>query len=363
MKSIEKKDPTEAAFSEESYEHVLEEGEPDFDDFSKTDLEQISELAFTEEQVQEAVNQMTPADRMKFEELKKHYQHQYRLLGYITPIREIVKDALDARYPGLPGAQSPAVLEERERLARKAQGSGSTEPGEHPEGAGLDTSQDKPEFKPDVDISKLLLYPAKTIAEVIDLTLDHNNNLCIKVGPNQAFHNVLTCKEEALDDLFMTDETSAVEEISIHSSDDEDPFTGELAAKILRKLAKNKREAASLQEEAADLLENKLLPLEEAKEVFKSGVESNQKSTQISEWLFDECQSINNFHLILALGFRVKEEAKVQRAVLADKVPKPMTFKKIAETFKVNSNTLINNLNLAVDFHNCCTTRSDKDQK
>ena len=101
------------------------------------------------------------------------------------------------------------------------------------------------------------MYPAKTIAEVIDLTLDEDKNLYIKVEPNQSFHQVLTCREEGVDDLF-TDESNKVEEISIHS-DEEDPFTAEVAAKLLRKMARNKKEAASLQEEAADLLEEEML--------------------------------------------------------------------------------------------------------
>ena len=346
----------EIAFSEESYEHVLDEGEKDFDDFSQTDLERIPELGYDEKQVQDAVDKILSADRAKFLELKRHYQHQYRLQGYITPVREVVRDALDKRYPGLPGAQSPAVLQEREHLAKQEQ---IQKAEELAEGASTEFPDEKPEFKPDVDISKLSLYPARTIADVIDLMLDHDSNLYIKVEPNQSFHRVLTCKEEGLDDLFTNETMGPVEEISIHS-DDEDPFTGKVAARLLKKMAKNKKEAASLQEEAADLLEDKLLPLEEAKEVFKSAVEGNQKTTRISEWLFDECRSISEFHLILALGFRVKEEAKAQRAVQADKVPRPITYKKIAETFEINANTLMNNLNLAVDLHNRRLTRSDK---
>ena len=42
-------------------------------------------------------------------------------------------------------------------------------------------------------------------------------------------------------------------------------------------MAKNKKEAAELQEEAANLLQEETLPLEEAKEVFKSGIENNKK--------------------------------------------------------------------------------------
>ena len=96
------------------------------------------------------------------------------------------------------------------------------------------------------------------------------------------------------------------------------------------------------------------------KRSFKSCIEGNKKSTRISERLFEECRSISEFHLILALGYRVKEQAKAQRAVQADKVPRPETYKKIAEMFEVKPNTLMNSLNLAVDFHNRRMTRSDK---
>ena len=50
------------------------------------------------------------------------------------------------------------------------------------------------------------------------------------------------------------DEDNKIEEISIRSSDEEDPFVGEKAAALLRKLARNKKEAADVQEEAAALL-------------------------------------------------------------------------------------------------------------
>ena len=120
-------DSSEATFSEESYEHLLDDGEEDFDDFSQTDLEKLPELGYDEKQLQEAVEKLSPADKVKYLELKKHYQHQYRLQGYITPIREVVQDALDARYPGLPGAQSPAVLQERERLLQQELAQKSTE--------------------------------------------------------------------------------------------------------------------------------------------------------------------------------------------------------------------------------------------
>ena len=357
----EEESPKRPVFMEDDYEHVLDEGEEDFNDFSAADLERIPELGYSDKQVQEEVSTMTPAERAKFEELKRHYQHQYRLQGLIILVREVIKEALDACYPGLPGAQSVAVLEDRDHLHRQLQDKGNVSTSTEDQVlTEVDLSKVKQEFKPDIDLSKLSLYPAKTIAETIDLTQDPDSNIYIKVEPNQTFHDVLTCKGESFDELFTSDKEAEVKEISIHSSDEDDPFNNEVAGKILRRMAKNKREAADLQEEAAGLLEDEVLPLEEAKEVFKSGVEGNQKGTKVSEWLFDNCLNVSQFHLILALGYRVKEEARAQRAVIADKVPKPLTFKKIAEIFEVKANMLMNNYNLAVDYHNRHPTRSDK---
>ena len=188
----------------------------------------------------------------------------------------------------------------------------------------------KQEYKPEIDFSHLYLYLAKTISETIDLTMDADQNLYIKVELNQTFHNVLTHEGEDIDGMFNKDASDEVEAISIYSSEGEDPFTGEVAAKLLRKLAKNKREASEPQEEVANLLEEETLPLEEAKEVFKSGVMGNAKSTAVSEWLFNDCASISDFHLILALGYRVREEARAYRAVQSDRVGKPLPFKEIA---------------------------------
>ena len=183
------------------------------------------------------------------------------------------------RYPGLPGSQSAAVMEERDHLQKQLQdANGASASAEDEHLSEVDLSKVKQEFKPDVDISHLSLYPAKTIADMIDLTLDPDQNLYIKVEPNETFHNILTCKGEDFDDLFTSDKTVEIEEISIHSSDDEDPFTGEIAGKILRKMAKNKKKAAQLQEEAASLLEDETLPLEEAKEVFQSSIKNNQRA-------------------------------------------------------------------------------------
>ena len=256
---------------------------------------------------------MTPAEHARFGELKRHCELKNRMQGYIKPLREVVQEALEEWYPGLPGSQSDRVRLEREWLhdlfmqSKEVENenlTGATPPGEE------STSLIKQEYKPEIDFSRLSLYPAKTISEIIDLTMDADQNLYIKVEPNQTFHNILTNEGEDIDGMFDKNASHEVESISIYSSEGEDPFTGEVASKLLRKLAKNKREAAELQEEVANLLEEETLPLEEAKEVFKSGIISNTKSTTVSEWLFHDCASISDFHLILALGYRVREEAR-----------------------------------------------------
>ena len=309
---------------------------------------------------------MSPVECTCFEELRRHYELQYRMQGSIKPLREVVQEALEERYPGLPGSQSDRVHQERKRLHELFVQSKETTSEKltgalGPEGKNMPII--KQEYKPEIDFSPLSLYPTKMISETIDLTLDADQNLYIKVEPNQTFHNVLTHEGEDIDGMFDRDAFEEIEAISIYSSEDEDPFTGEMASKLLRKLAQNKREASELQEEAANLLEDETLPLEEAKEVFKSGVMGNAKSTTVSEWLFNDCSSIHDFHSILALGYRVREEARAYQAVQSDQVEKPLSFKEIARIFEVKQNTVINNLNQVVEWHNQGATRSDSKRR
>ena len=304
---------TKGLFSEQTFAHILEEGEPNYDNYTEIDLERLPELGYTDEEVELEVRKMTPAEHAHFGELKRHYELQYRMQGNIKPLREVVQEILEERYPRLPGSQSDRVRLERERLhdlyvqSKEVENENST--GTIQQGK-RSVPIVKQEYKPEIDFSCLSLYPAKTISETIDLTMDADQNLYIKVEPNQTFHIVLTHEGEDIDGMFDKDAADEVEAISIYSSEGEDPFTGEVAAKLLRKLAKNKREASELQEEVANLLEEETLPLEEAKEVFKSRVMGNAKSTAVSEGLFNDCASISDFHLILALGYRVREEAR-----------------------------------------------------
>ena len=271
----------------------------------------------------------------------------------MTPMMDVVKQAVHERYPGLLGSTSATISAGQEQLYSKFQEQkkkGKTSD------TGIDLSIVKQEVKQELDISELSLYPGKTIKDVIDLTTDEDKNIYIKVQTNQLLHDVLTYEGEEEDDIFRAEEK--VEEISIGSSED-DPFVSRKAAEVLRKLARNKKDLAKLMEEAGDLLEEDVLPLEEAKEVFKSGIDSNTKSTPVSEKLFEECKSIDEFHLILALGYRVKEEAKAMRAIKKDKAYKVQTFDRLAEFFEVKKNTIINNLNQAVEFHGRRKERCD----
>ena len=304
---------TKGVFSEQTFAHILEEGEPDYDNYTEIDLECLPELGYMDEEVKLEVKKMTPAEHAHFGELKRHHELQYRMQGNIKPLREVVQEVLEERYPRLPGSQSDRVCLERERLhdlyvqSKEVENENSTGTMQQEERS---TPIVKREYKPEIDFSCLSLYPAKTISETINLTMDADQNLYIKVELNQTFHNVLTHEGEDIDEMFDKDAADEVEAISIYSSEGEDPFTGGVAAKLLRKLAKNKREASELQEEVANLLEEETLPLEEAKEVFKSRVMGNTKSTTVSEWLFNDCASISDFHLILALGYRVRKEAR-----------------------------------------------------
>ena len=85
---------TKAVFSEQTFAHILEEGQPDYDDYTEIDLERLPELGYTDEEVKLEVKKMTPVERARFGELKRHYELQYRMQGNIKPLREVVQEAL-----------------------------------------------------------------------------------------------------------------------------------------------------------------------------------------------------------------------------------------------------------------------------
>ena len=249
----EKKDTGQ--FSEEYFTHVLSEGEEDYDNYTEQDLLEHPELAYTDEQVQQEEQKLSAQEKQVFQELQAHHLLQYRIQGYMTPMMDVVKQAVHERYPGLPGSASAAISAGQEELysefqEQKKKGKTSN--------TGIDLSIVKQEIKQELDISELSLYPGKTIKDVIDLTTDEDKNIYIKVQTNQMLHDVLTYGGEEEDDIFCAEEK--VEEISIGSSDEDDPFVSRKAAEVLRKLARNKRDLAKLMEEAGDLLEEDLLP-------------------------------------------------------------------------------------------------------
>ena len=51
----------EGRHSEETFQHVLAEGEEDFDDFSTKELEMFPELGFEEEEVENVVKELSPS--------------------------------------------------------------------------------------------------------------------------------------------------------------------------------------------------------------------------------------------------------------------------------------------------------------
>ena len=103
-----------------------------------------------------------------------------------------LRQAVQERYPGLPGSASAAILAGQEQLysefqEQKKEGKTSD--------TGIDLSIVKQEIKQELDISELSLYPGKTIKDVIDLTTDEDKNIYIKVQTNQMHYTMFLSME------------------------------------------------------------------------------------------------------------------------------------------------------------------------
>ena len=85
---------SKGVFSEQTFTHVLEEGEPDYNNYTQVDLEHLPKLGYTDKEVELEAKKMAPVECAHFEELKRHYELQYRMQGNIKPLREVVQEAL-----------------------------------------------------------------------------------------------------------------------------------------------------------------------------------------------------------------------------------------------------------------------------
>ena len=177
-------------------------------------------------------------------------------------------------------------------------------------------------------IEKLTPFLALTIKERIDLSVEPDESLLIKVQPNVPLYQALTDDELGLHAYFGEDDNSnTISEISL-ISEEEDPFTPAAAKDLLLTLAEQNRQQAKLQDEAAGLLERRGLPQETTEEVFRQALGFKRGSTAISEDLYEQCHDESEFHLILSLGVRVLEEAMAWR-LRKELQPKKGEFKDI----------------------------------
>ena len=333
-------------YSEQTFAHVLKEGEEDFDDYSSEELRQFPELGYNEKEVERVVQNLKPALRKKYRELRAFHLLQYRTQGKMLPFSDVVRECMEDRYPGIPGNDSEAVLKARDALHvafKQKRDEKVTE-------QSVDAEVDLNIVKQEPDGASSTPFIGKTIAEVIDLT-EGKEEVVIRVKRNTTLHEALTPEMHEYEQTFGQDEPDE-DKVSEHSlGDDEDDFLTAEAVKLLRELSIHDTKGAELKNRAADLIEGDSLTAEACEEVYMHAISSDKRSTPVSEKLFDECASTAEFHLILALGYRAFKEAAAARDAEGGKAPRPVpSFSKLAEEFQVATGTLSRQYNEATRY-------------
>ena len=265
------------------------------------------------------------------------------------------------RYPGIPGSEVKAVLELRSQLEfefkQKRKGEKLKDKGET---VTEDTEIEMPvkHSKKEQGVERLTLFLAQTIKECIDISVEPDESLLIKVKPNVPLHQALTEDELDLYAFFGEQDSDAVSEYSLISEEEDDPFTPAATKDLLYTLAENNKQQAKLQEDAARLLGRGGIPQEAAEEVFKQALGVKRKSTAISEELYENCADDTEFHLIMCMGVRVLYETRAWRLRKKLKPKKgefkelnPRTFKDLALQFGLAPTTVNRNYNEAIQYH------------
>ena len=348
----------EGQFSEKHFTHVLSSGEVAYDDYTKKDVEEFQELDFTDEQLQEAVSKLDKREYKQYVALRDQYLQQYRVTGRIKTFSDLVRESLEVRFPGIPGLDAKAVLELRDQLEfkfkqKKKEGGVLKDKGETIS-EGTEVEVPAKHAKKELGVEKLMPFLAQTVKECINLSVEPDESLLIKVMPNVPLHQAVTDDEMDLHAYFGEDDDS---EYSL-LSEEEDLFTPAAAKDLLYTLAEQKKQQAKLQAEAAKLLDKGGLPQETAEEMFKQALGFKRRSTTISEQLYDQCTIQIEFHLILCLGVRVLEEAKAWRLRKELKPKKGefkelnhRTFKELSHQFNLAPTTVNRNYNEAIKYH------------
>ena len=221
------------------------------------------------------------------------------------------------RYPGIPGSQVKGVLELRSQLEfefkqKRKDGEKLKDKGEM---VTKDTEIEVPikHSKKEQGVEKLTPFLAQTIKECIDISVEPDDSLLIKVRPNVLLHQALTEDELDLHTFFGEQESNAVSEYSLISEEEEDPFTPAATKNLLYTLAESNKQHTKLQGDAAKLLRRGGIPQEAAEEVFKQALGVKRKSTAVSEELYNSCADEIEFHLIMCMGVWVLDEARAWR--------------------------------------------------
>ena len=353
---------TEGWFSEEHFTPILSSDEEDYDDYTEKDVEKFPELDYTDEQLQEAVSKLSKPDYEQYVQLRDQYLKQYRVTGRIQTFSDLVRSSLKDRFPGISGSEVKAVLELRSQLEfdfkqKRKEGETLKDKGEI---VTEDTEVEVPVkcSKKEQGVEKLTPFLAQTIKECIDISVEPDESLLIKVRPNVPLHQALTEDELDLHAFFGEEESDGVSEYSLISEEEKDPFTPAAAKDLLYTLAENNKQQAKLQEDAAKLLGRGGIPQEGAEEVFKQALGVKRKSTAISEELYENCADETEFHLIMCMGVRVLDEARAWRLRKKLKPKKgefkdlnPRTFRDLLIQFGLAPTTVNQNYNEAMKYH------------
>ena len=175
-------------------------------------MEESPELEYTDEQLKEAVSKLDKKDYEQYVTLQDQYLQQNRVAGRIQTFSDLVRESLQVRFPGIPRADAKVVLELRSQLEfefkqKRKEGEILRDKGEK---ISEDTEVEVPAkcVKKEQGVEKLTPFLTQTIKECIDLSVEPDESLIIKVMPNVRLYQALTDDELDLHEYFGEDDGS-----------------------------------------------------------------------------------------------------------------------------------------------------------
>ena len=319
-------------FDPSTYQHVLPEGEHDFDDYDSEYEERHPELGFTDEQVEAEVAKLDPEDKKFYEEYCEFLDTYYCQHGKIIEMPDLIKLIMTGRYPEIPSTTRKEQDELWEKLMIQ------TRKREMSQQAGREEEPPR----------KVRRVVPEMIGKIIDVMGEEDPDAptIVKITPGVNPYLQLDMDETELE-YKVSDETASEIHLDDDDADDLSCITidslkhidNDKVKEIWAGMAKIKHQEGEYYEQLAGMVDEMMPEV-----VYQSVQATPRPSTNVpmcADELLQELGSAELFKRVLAIGYMDWQGFEKNRRKRLGEKYKPNTIREVATKFSISTSRLM----------------------